>query len=171
MKHPIGTLDLETIRDDDLALLARYGDKEAMSIMWVRLIPHCQRIGYKILKKYKHIESQDVVQTVLSDLPKLIGRFTPGKAAAKTYFCISIYRAFQDTLRKHDPLGIKYPQKRKDYPAFVSISNFYGSSRLGDRSHEAILDESILDNMRSRKLNFETELSHMSVRKPILEEP
>ena len=76
------------------------------------------------LRRYTFLEneSEDLVSEVVTRVPQFIERYDPDRGTPpKQFWYHTIYRAFQDALRRRDPLGISYPQ-RKHYPKPVAIS-------------------------------------------------
>jgi len=109
---------------------------------WDRLASHAttiaRRIARKTVKKYHWLSADDLQQDLLVRLQKWVTQYNPHHASDTTwskylYHKMSFY--VLDILRKEDPLGIKWPQ-RKHYPEW---------SRLGDMDQtvlEAMEDES-----------------------------
>lgn len=127
---------LEALLDEELALLAVHGDSEAFGLLWERTIPTARRLGKFFHRRYPWIEAAEISQGVLIDFPKILNRYDPEKGVLwAKYSYISYYRACQDFLRKHDPIGIKFPQ-RKHYPGWCSLDAIHG----GRNTDQVIID-------------------------------
>lgn len=129
-------IDLDRVTEEEVALLAVHGDKEAYGYLWAKSESTAQRLGLFFQRKYPWVDGADIAQGVLLCFPKIISRYDPEKGTPWKKYCYHCYyRSAQDFLRKLDPLGIKYPQ-RKHYPAYVST--------------EQVLDEqAIIDGLKS----------------------
>lgn len=152
-----GKISLAIISEDDIALLARYGDKESFDYLWQLAIPQVGRIAGAFCRRYPWIDHDDLTQTMLLEFPKLVARFRPHVARAKRitwnkYLYFSLYRTGQDALRREDPLGVSIPQK-SPYPSWRRFSEITDSNNLTeqivtdglakiDRGDSAVLDAS-----------------------------
>jgi DNA-directed RNA polymerase specialized sigma subunit len=154
---PRKKLRFETASDDEIALLSKYGDSEALSILWQSVLPTINRIAGYFHAKYPWIEQEDIAQSIALEVPKIVRRFNPARAThgVKRYFYFAFYRAAQDTLRREDPLGVRIPRKRR-YPPFAHLTSipheFWGVASGGmdeiisgglnnlDRGYPAYLD-------------------------------
>lgn len=121
-----GELDVPTLSDDDLALLAKHGDEEALTVLWEQAIAQVERITGLFARRYPWVEHEDLVQTVLVGFPKIVFRYDPWRAREKKiswnkYLYFAFYRATQDALRREDPLGVGIPQKAH-YPNWRRFS-------------------------------------------------
>ena len=86
-----------------------------------------QEIAHRQHRKYRWIDPEDLQQELLMRLPQWIDRFDPRHQSATTwskylFWKMTLY--VKDVLRREDPLGISWPQ-RKRYPAWF---------RLGEQS-------------------------------------
>lgn len=116
-------MNINNLTEDELALLAHYGDEEARTVLWERLWGTCSRLAKAFCGRYPHIDFDDLSQSMLLHVPKIIDRYIVGKKPFMQYAAIALYRAGQDELRKNDPLGVRIPQKTH-YPEFVHLSAF-----------------------------------------------
>ncbi len=129
-------LDLSKATDHELAILAHFGDEEGSSHLWARLATLSGKIAMTFAKRYSWIDFSDLNQSILVAYPKIISRFDPSRTKFEKYVAICFYRAAQDELRKHDPLGIGIPQKSQ-YPSYTHLSSFMSHSR---NSHDRSFD-------------------------------
>lgn len=145
----------------DIAAMARHGDKEAVNVLWLSVIDQVDRIVGLFTRRYQWIVHDDLRQEILCGFPKILARYDPKKGTIWDKYCyFSFYRACQDALRREDPLGIKFPQK-KQYPAFVSLENIH-SNRLAlestilegicriDRGENPVIEQQPLNRGRKR---------------------
>jgi DNA-directed RNA polymerase specialized sigma subunit len=94
--------------------------RETFDELWVDTCPCIARISKSIAYKYPHIDVDDLISDVTLHFPVLFRRFDPTRIEWERYISVAVYRCAQDMLRKHDPLGIKYPQN-KQYPAWTYL--------------------------------------------------
>lgn len=132
-------MNLSKLTDDELALLAHHGDSEAVSVLWERLVDLVSRLARSFCQKYPHIDFDDLSQSILLHVPKIIDRYVVGKTPFRRYAAVTLYRAGQDELRKNDPLGVRIPQKTH-YPEFTHLSIFTGHE---DQSIDVIVNDGI----------------------------
>lgn len=113
-----------TATPEEVALLSKHGDTEALKILWEQSLPTIDRIAGHFHRRYPWIEQEDISQAVASCFPKIIRRFDPEKATSgvNRYLYFAFYYAAQDFLRHQDPLGVAIPYK-KPYPHFVHFSS------------------------------------------------
>lgn len=123
-----GTIDWSLVHEDDIAILAHFGDREALSILWQQSIDQCTRVTRLVARRYPWIDLDDMLQEVISDFPKYVRRYDPKKAKGgwNKYLYHVFYRSTQDALRREDPLGIDFPHK-KHYPFFRRFSEIESS--------------------------------------------
>ncbi len=125
MGYKRGDIQMAELSDDDMAILARFGDPEALSSLWERFIPLAARVARLFANptNYHWINADDLAQSVLAEFPKIIKRYKPyhpKQVGIRQYLYFSFYRASQDALRKEDPLGVQIPQKKK-YPKWSHL--------------------------------------------------
>lgn len=99
--------------------------KVGMVEIWKRLLPVAQRIAANYVKKYTWIDPEDLSQKMLLIVPEIVRQYQIGNAAGNSFSKYAYHRLYyeaKDCLREEDPLGIKWPQKKK-YPEW---------HRLGD---------------------------------------
>jgi len=106
-----------------LAVLAHFGDSEAIGILWTDFYSHVQRFAKSFGRRYAHIDADDLGNSVALRFPKIIERYDPKRRNYDKWVGITIFRECQDELRKYDPLGVSIPQK-SHYPAFAHLSAF-----------------------------------------------
>lgn len=134
---------MECFTEDDLAILSFLGDDSAISRLWEQSIPLAGRVARLFTRRYGWIVHEDLTQSILVQVPRIIARFKPDVAREKQitwskYLYFALYRACQDELRRHDPLGVKIPRK-KMYPNWCVFSELTDSSEHLD----AIVDEGL----------------------------
>ena len=130
----VSTIDFSLMPEDDIALISRFGDREAFEILWQRAIPQVERIAGRFTGKYPWIEHDDLTQNILVAFPKIVARYDPWRAKERRitwnkYLYFAFYRAAQDALRREDPLGVGIPQKAR-YPAWCRLSEISDSQNL-----------------------------------------
>lgn len=118
-------LCFETATAEEVAMLSKYGDPEALSRLWESTLPTIDRIAGYFHAKYPWIEQEEIAQSLSLEVPKIVQRFDPMKArqGVKRYFYFALYRAAQDFFRREDPLGVRIPHKRR-YPSFAHFGGF-----------------------------------------------
>ena len=145
-----------TATPDEIALLGKHGDPEALRIFWESILPMIDRIAGHFHKKYPWVDARDISQSVACEVPKMIKRFDPDKATkgVNRYFYFAIYRAAQDHLRKEDPLGVGIPHRMK-YPAFGHLSDIAPpSSKSKSLVENEIIQRGIENLDRGYRPNF-----------------
>ena len=137
-----GHICLERLADEDVILLAKYGDDEAIAYLWTKTIPQVNKICGLFSRKYAWIDHDDLSQEVMLKIPAFFSRYRPESGTLVNkylYFCI--YRCAQDALRRNDPLGMKFPQ-RKPHPQYIPLSDLWGDGEI-DRTTRCLTDASI----------------------------
>lgn len=122
------TIDLSKLSDEDLAILARYGDKEARSYLWAKIVPKVESVVDRFAQNSRWVRSirEDVVQGVLLKYPTFIDRYDPKKLRGTfaKWLHFTLCRVTQDVLRaQKDVLGIGIPQKQ-EYPLWNHLGTF-----------------------------------------------
>jgi len=95
--------------------------------VYERAGPIAEKIAKRYAKKYDWISVEDLTQNMLFDIPAIMYAYRADNAAKNPwgkYLYYKLYFLAKDYLRKEDPVGIKWPQK-KAYPRW---------HRLGDES-------------------------------------
>jgi DNA-directed RNA polymerase specialized sigma24 family protein len=121
-------MDLQAITDDELAILARYGDKEAHAFLWVRIQPKVEQIVDLFGRSSRWVRNgrEDIIQGVLLKYPVWINRYDPAKLSTdfSKWLHHTLIRVTQDVLRQQkDQLGIGIPQKMP-YPQWAHLGDF-----------------------------------------------
>lgn len=140
-------LCFETATAEEITLLSKHGDSEAMSRLWESTLPTIDRIAGYFHAKYPWIEREEIAQSLSLEVPKIVQRFDPMRArqGVKRYFYFAFYRAAQDFFRREDPLGVRIPHKRR-YPSFAHFGGFCFEDGQKLKSLDEIIARG-LDNM------------------------
>ena len=129
MLAPADTLDPH--RQDVIA--ARSGDADAIARLWEMVLPMAKRRAQITARRYAWLDADDLENSVLLKFPRMVEIFDlDGKNPFKKYVYFSLVNRMKDVLRREDPLGIRYPQKRH-YPEW---------HRLGDECFDGFDQES-----------------------------
>lgn len=106
-------------------LVARAANVE----VYQRALPVAQRVARAYCRQYTWIDPEDLTQDLMFEVPRVMYSYREDNAAANSwskYLYFKLQFKAKDYLRREDPLGISYPQK-KQYPQW---------HRLGDESLE-----------------------------------
>lgn len=129
-----GRIIIDDLNDEERMLLAKYGDDEARDYIWAHSVPLAERIAGRFASKYSWVTWEDLLQDILLEVPKIITRYNEDrgtKPAKYLYFCF--YRSAQDALRRLDPLGMRFPQRKK-HPPFAYLYDRMDADN-GPQSH------------------------------------
>jgi hypothetical protein len=110
-----------------LVLAAQSGDKAALDLVWEASVPVARRVASLYTKKYEWIDLDDLSSDLLLSVPRFVESFSLNHSSGTGWLKYCYHRFHflcKDILRREDPLGIKWPQK-KAYPSW---------HRLGDES-------------------------------------
>lgn len=134
-----------TATPEEIALLVKHGDSEALKVLWEQSLPTVDRIAGHFHRRYPWIDQEDISQAIAMAFPKIIRRFDASKATSgvNRYLYFAFYRTGQDFLRYQDPLGIRIPGK-KPYPSF---SHF--TPRQRERATRGGGEEEINESLRN----------------------
>ena len=134
-----------------LAKKAKRSDKY-LSELWEASIPIATQVA-RIFASKHGVDAEDLRQAILVEFPKLFNRFDPSrKTEFAKFIFFAFYRAAQDELRKLDPLGIKFPQRKK-YPTWRYLQDVSEDSYI-----LAILIANGIDRLdRSEELDLPSE--------------
>lgn len=131
--------EFSKLGDDELFLLARRANQEVFK----RALPIVRRIAAKYCHEYTWLNVEDLAHAMMQEVPRIAFTYREhnqwGNGWGK-YLYHRLYYVAKDCLRKEDPLGIGWPQK-KQYPQW---------HRLGDESlagFEAIDEAKELDSI------------------------
>ena len=150
-----GKISFERLPEDDLILLAKYGDREAMGVLWEACIPQVRRIVAKFANRYEWVDRDDLEQEVLCKVPHIVSKFDETrKTGVNKYFYFCFYRAAQDALRRLDPLGMKFPQ-RKVHPPFLMLSEISGADGSQGSDLEASINTAHENLLRGYEPNLD----------------
>lgn len=108
---------------DELYAVAR----SANVAVYERSIPVARRVARTYCKRYAWIDEDDLLQNLMFELPRILYSYRDDNSAGNPwskFLYHKLYFKCKDILRKEDPLGLSWPQKR-EYPAW---------HRLGDAS-------------------------------------
>lgn len=120
-----GKINLTAITDEELAILARHGDKKAFAYLWEKIIPDVRKVVNRFAKNSVWVRSnrEDVAQGVLCKYPTFIKRYDADKLSTtfSKWLHHTLVRITQDVLRQQkDSLGISIPQKMP-YPQWSHL--------------------------------------------------
>ena len=116
-------MDFSKLTPDEVFAIARQANVE----VYTRALPIAQNIAGRYAKKYDWISAEDLVQNLMFEIPTIMYAYRDDDASGNPwskYLFYKLYFKAKDYLRKEDPVGIKWPQK-KQYPKW---------HRLGDES-------------------------------------
>ena len=108
-------------------MAAQAGDQDALDRIWISAWETARRVALSYCKKYEWLDADDLRGELLLGLPRFIKRYDasdPSKTDWPKYLFFKMNFYAKDVLRREDPLGISWPQKR-EYPSW---------NRLGDAS-------------------------------------
>lgn len=117
--------DFSNLGVEELFMLARKANVE----VYARALPIAQRVARAYCRNYTWIDPEDLTQDLMSEIPRVMYGYQEDNAFSNTwskYLYFKLQFKAKDILRREDPLGISYPQK-KQYPQW---------HRLGDESLE-----------------------------------
>lgn len=122
-----GRIDLTQITDEELAILARHGDKQAFTHLWAKIIPAVKKVVNRFAKNSVWVRNnrEDIVQGVLTKYPVFIKRYDAEKLSTtfSKWLHHTLVRITQDVLRQQkDMLGISIPQKTP-YPVWSHLGS------------------------------------------------
>jgi hypothetical protein len=109
------------LSSDEMYLHARAASIE----VYERAQPIARKIAERYCKKYAWVSADDLTQNLMLEIPKIIYTFNPDnkqKNPWSKYLYFKLYFAAKDLLRKEDPLGISWPQK-KAYPNWYRLQD------------------------------------------------
>jgi DNA-directed RNA polymerase specialized sigma subunit len=116
--------DINTLAARDLSY------RRNMLALWEAVSPIAVKVGRIFAARYSVVDADDLSQNLLSSFPRLVKRYkTKYKTPFDTFCYYTFYYAAQDELRKLDPLGIKYPQKRA-YPVWRYLEDVTDQEHL-----------------------------------------
>ncbi len=121
-KKPI---DYQSLDGLELVWLAQLdNDKQAIDEIYARKIDIARRIARNYCRKYTFVDEDDLAQSMLLGLPKIIRTYRPGKAGTgwDKYCYFRLTFLAKDVLRQRDDLGIGWPQK-KMYPEWYHLGD------------------------------------------------
>lgn len=119
------TSSLSLLSADDLYAVARASNVA----VYERSQPIARRIAGLYVKRYSWIDVDDLTQDLMFEIPRIMYGYRPDNSAGNPwskFLYHKLYFKAKDALRREDPLGIGWPQKR-EYPAW---------HRLGDQALE-----------------------------------
>ena len=94
-----------------------------LSDLWEAVIPVARRVAGIIAFKYSSVDFDDMEQAILLKFPQLFNRYDPSRGTEFGKFIyFAFYSAARDELRRLDPLGVKYPQRKK-YPPWKFLQD------------------------------------------------
>jgi hypothetical protein len=116
-------MDFSKLTADEVFAIARQSNVE----VYTRALPIAKKIAERYAKKYDWISAEDLTQNLMYEIPSIMYAYRDDDASGNPwskYLFYKLYFKGKDYLRKEDPVGIKWPQK-KQYPKW---------HRLGDES-------------------------------------
>lgn len=114
-------LDIESLDNDQLFAVSR----ELAHAVFVRSIPIARKLAARYCKKYGWVNPDDLAQTMILEVPRFMYSYNPNNASGTSwskYLFHKLYFLAKDLLRKEDPLGVKWPQK-KVYPKWHRLAD------------------------------------------------
>lgn len=123
---------MEAIDPDDLIEQLR----AVQSAICDHAITVAKRVAKNVVRKYPWLDADDMQQELMLRLAKWVDEYKPQHASSTKwskylYHKMTFYS--KDVLRREDPLGISWPQ-RKHYPAWYRLGE--NSSRAPDKSND-----------------------------------
>ncbi len=114
--------EFANLTEDELFALARRANQE----VFARAVPIVRRVARKCCRQYSWIDADDLAGSMLQEVPRIAYNYDENAASEgwSKYLYFRLGFVARDCLRKEDPLGICWPQK-KAYPQW---------HRLGDES-------------------------------------
>jgi hypothetical protein len=153
-------IDYVSLAASELVWLAQVdGDQSAIDQIYSRVMSVAQRIAANYCRRYTWISPEDLSQSLLLELPKIIGRYRPGQAGTswEKYVYFRLTFAAKDQLRGEDPLGISYPQK-KQYPEWHRLGDeAFSSYEIAGRkepTHDEVEMLQLLDSIDGWRAAF-----------------
>lgn len=116
-------MDFSNLTPDEVFAIARQSNVE----VYTRALPIAKSIAERYAKKYDWISAEDLTQNLMYEIPSIMYAYRDDDASGNPwskYLFYKLYFKGKDYLRKEDPVGIKWPQK-KAYPKW---------HRLGDEA-------------------------------------
>ena len=116
-KRQAKTIDYQSLESSDLVWLAQVdNDKQALDEIYSRKMVIAVKIARNYCRRYTFVDVDDLSQSMLLALPKIVRTYRPGKATDWDKYCYHrLFYTAKDILRQRDDLGIGWPQK-KAYP-------------------------------------------------------
>lgn len=117
--------DYQSLEGFELVWLAQLdNNKQAIDEIYARKTEIARRIARNYCRKYTFVDEDDLSQSMLLGLPKIIRTYRPGKAGTSwdKYCYHRLTFLAKDVLRQRDDLGIGWPQK-KMYPEWYHLGD------------------------------------------------
>lgn len=113
--------------------------REVQSLIADHAMLVAARVARKVRQKYPWIDADDMTQNLLLRLDKWVAEYQPNHASATSwskYLTHKMQFYAKDLLRKEDPLGIGWPQ-RKNYPTWFRLGEQSSRMTAGAKPTEA----------------------------------
>jgi DNA-directed RNA polymerase specialized sigma24 family protein len=106
--------EFEQLDADQMFAVSHMASREVFN----RALPIARLLANRYCKKYDWVSSEDLAQSMVLEIPRFMFAYDPANASGTSwskYLYHKLYYLAKDLLRKEDPLGVKWPQK-KVYP-------------------------------------------------------
>lgn len=148
--------DFVAMGTDELFRLAR----AANVAVYERSLPVAQKVARSYCKRYTWIDADDLTQDLMYEIPRIMYSFREENSAGNPwskFLYHKLYFKCKDYLRKEDPLGICWPQKRQ-YPAWHRLGDesLEGFEPRDEREPAAELDTELIDDVRDWREYFDS---------------
>ena len=108
--------------DDDAMFAVSHA---AAQEVYTRAQPIARKLAARACKKYDWVNVDDLTQNLMLEIPRFMFAYdphSPSKTSWSKYLFHKLYFYVKDLLRKEDPLGVKWPQK-KVYPKWHRLAD------------------------------------------------
>ncbi len=125
MKRQAKQIDYQSLSASDLVWLAQVdNDQQAINEIYARKTVIAVRIARNYCRRYTFVDVDDLSQSLLMGLPKIIRTYRPGKATDWDKYCYHrLFYSAKDVLRQRDDLGIMWPQRRHTRSFIVWVTS------------------------------------------------
>lgn len=114
-------LDFGELDDDEMFEHSRRAAVE----VFTRAVPIARKLAVRYCRKYDWVNPEDLAQNMILEVPRFMYSYDPCNASGTSwskYLFHKFYFLAKDLLRKEDPLGVKWPQK-KVYPKWHRLAD------------------------------------------------
>lgn len=123
-KRQAKQVDYQSLNASELVWLAQVdSDRQAIDEIYARKTPVVNQIARNTCRRYTFVDVDDLSQSMLLHLPKIICAYRPGRQTDWDKYCYHrLAFTAKDVLRQRDDLGIMWPQK-KAYPEWHHLGD------------------------------------------------